>query len=496
MRATDLPMIIQGGMGAAVSDWRLARAVAACGQLGVVSGTGIDTILIRRLQDGDPDGAMRRAMAHFPVPGVAERVLEAYFRPEGRAPDEPYALLPMYNLKVSKERQQVAMLAAFVEVWLAKEGHDRPIGMNLLTKIQLPNLALLYGALLAGVDVIIMGAGIPREIPAALDALAANQPARLTAEIEGDDGAPPTYITFEPAEHWPGEPPALRRPLFLPIVASVTLATMFARKIAGVDGLVIEGPTAGGHNAPPRGELQLNERGEPIYGPRDLVDPTKIAALGLPFWLAGGTASPEGLAAARAAGAMGIQVGTLFAFCTDSGLADPLRRSVLEAAARDAVDVFTDPRASPTGYPFKVVRWDTDPAQGVPRQRICDLGYLRTMYRTPKGTIGYRCASEPVATFVKKGGDLAETEGRRCLCNALMANIGVGQARADIGAEPPLLTSGDDLVRLRTIFDLTQGYSAADVIAYLLGERPAMLSFPAAQPAEPVTAPTTSPHRR
>ncbi|WP_322493946.1 nitronate monooxygenase [Chloroflexus sp.] len=496
MRATDLPMIIQGGMGAAVSDWRLARAVAACGQLGVVSGTGIDTILIRRLQDGDPDGAMRRAMAHFPVPGVAERVLEAYFRPEGRAPDEPYTLLPMYNLKVSKERQQVAMLAAFVEVWLAKEGHDRPIGMNLLTKIQLPNLALLYGALLAGVDVIIMGAGIPREIPAALDALAANQPARLTAEIEGDDGAPPVYITFEPAEHWPGEPPALRRPLFLPIVASVTLATMFARKIAGVDGLVIEGPTAGGHNAPPRGELQLNERGEPIYGPRDLIDPAKIAALGLPFWLAGGTASPEGLAAARAAGAMGIQVGTLFAFCTDSGLADPLRRSVLEAAARDAVDVFTDPRASPTGYPFKVVRWDTDPAQGVPRRRICDLGYLRTMYRTPKGTIGYRCASEPVATFVKKGGDLAETEGRRCLCNALMANIGVGQARADIGAEPPLLTSGNDLVRLRTIFDLTQGYSAADVIAYLLGERPVMLSFPASQLAEPVTAPTTSPHRR
>lgn len=496
MRATDLPMIIQGGMGAAVSDWRLARAVAACGQFGVVSGTGIDTILIRRLQDGDPDGAMRRAMAHFPIPGVAERVLEAYFRPEGRAPDEPYTLLPMYNLKVSKERQQVAMLAAFVEVWLAKEGHDRPIGMNLLTKIQLPNLALLYGALLAGVDVIIMGAGIPREIPAALDALAANQPARLTAEIEGDDGAPPTYITFDPAEHWPGEPPALRRPLFLPIVASVTLATMFARKIAGVDGLVIEGPTAGGHNAPPRGELQLNERGEPIYGPRDLVDPAKIAALGLPFWLAGGTASPEGLAAARAAGAMGIQVGTLFAFCTDSGLADPLRRSVLAAAARDAVDVFTDPRASPTGYPFKVVRWDADPAQGVPRQRICDLGYLRTMYRTPKGTIGYRCASEPIATFVKKGGDLAETEGRRCLCNALMSNIGVGQARADIGVEPPLLTSGDDLVRLRTIFDLTQGYSAADVIAYLLGERPAMVVLPAAQPAEPVTAPTTSPHRR
>jgi len=485
MRACDLPMIIQGGMGAAVSDWRLARAVAACGQLGVVSGTGIDTILIRRLQDGDPDGAMRRAMAHFPLPGVAERVLTTYFRPAGRAPDEPYELLPMYNLKVSKERQQIAMLAAFVEVWLAKEGHNQPIGMNLLTKIQLPNLALLYGAMLAGVDVIIMGAGIPREIPAALDALAAHRPAQLTAEIEGDEGSPPTYITFDPLAHWESAPPSLHRPLFLPIVASVTLATMFARKIAGVDGLVIEGPTAGGHNAPPRGELRLNERGEPVYGPRDMVDPTKIAALGLPFWLAGGTASPEGLATARAAGAMGIQVGTLFAFCNESGLADPLRRSVLEALARGAVDVFTDPHASPTGYPFKVVRWDTDPAQGVPRQRICDLGYLRTMYRTPKGTIGYRCASEPIATFVKKGGDIAETEGRRCLCNALMSNIGVGQARTDIGVEPPLLTSGDDLLRLPTIFDVKQGYTAADVIAYLLGQRPALSSTPLlTQPVE------------
>ena len=34
------------------------------------------------------------------------------------------------------------MLASFVEVWLAKEGHDGPVGVNLLTKIQLPNLAI------------------------------------------------------------------------------------------------------------------------------------------------------------------------------------------------------------------------------------------------------------------------------------------------------------------------------------------------------------------
>ena len=37
-----LPTIIQGGMGVAVSSWRLASAVARRGQLGVVSGTALE----------------------------------------------------------------------------------------------------------------------------------------------------------------------------------------------------------------------------------------------------------------------------------------------------------------------------------------------------------------------------------------------------------------------------------------------------------------------
>ena len=65
--------IIQGGMGAGVSDWRLARAVAHTGQLGVVSGTALDTVLARRLQLGDPSGHLRRAIAAFPFQDLAER---------------------------------------------------------------------------------------------------------------------------------------------------------------------------------------------------------------------------------------------------------------------------------------------------------------------------------------------------------------------------------------------------------------------------------------
>jgi len=69
------PIIIQGGMGVAVSDWRLAQAAARLGQLGVVSGTMLAVILARPLQAGDPGGARRTALAQFPLPGSAPRLL-------------------------------------------------------------------------------------------------------------------------------------------------------------------------------------------------------------------------------------------------------------------------------------------------------------------------------------------------------------------------------------------------------------------------------------
>ena len=70
---------------------------------------------------------------------------------------------------------------------------------------------------------------------------------------------------------------------------------------------------------------------------------------------------------------------------------------------------------------------------------------------------------------MRKGGTIAETEGRRCLCNALLANIGLPQARAG-KTEPPLLTSGDELETISTFLAGRTKYTAADVISYLLGE--------------------------
>src|SRR5271168_3623493 len=124
------PRIIQGGMGAGVSDWRLARAVSQTGQLGVVSGTALATILARRLQIGDPDGRMRQALEKFPVAGVAARMLADYFIPGGKPAHAAFKLTPLPGLASSPDYTALTVAANFVEVWLAKQGHAGLVGIN------------------------------------------------------------------------------------------------------------------------------------------------------------------------------------------------------------------------------------------------------------------------------------------------------------------------------------------------------------------------------
>ena len=462
-------------MGVAVSDWKLARAVSRLGQLGVVSGTGLAIVLARRLQLGDPDGQLRHALQNFPVPGVAGRVLAEYFIPDGKAPTAPFKPAAMPTLQYSPTLMELTVAANFVEVFLAREGHDGLVGINFLEKMQLPTLPSLYGAMLAGVDYVLMGAGIPRSIPGALDRLARGEPAELKIEVAGALPGEEFVSKFDPKEFCSGGAPALKRPQFLGIVASATLAMTLAKKANGrVDGFVVEGDTAGGHNAPPRGPMQLSAGGEPVYGARDVADLEKIRELGLPFWLAGSYGQPGKLAEALRLGAAGIQVGTAFAFCAESGIQPGLKHQAIQLSRAGTARIFTDPVASPTGFPFKVFQLDhtlSAADQYAARTRVCDLGYLRHLYRKPDGTPGYRCPGEPVDDFVRKGGAADDAEGRKCLCNGLVANVGLGQFRPQDKLELPLLTAGDNVTQIaRFLKPGSDSYTAADVVRHLLEE--------------------------
>lgn len=478
------PLIIQGGMGVAMSSWRLARTVASLGHLGVVSSVGIGSVLARRLWSGDEDS--RRVLRTFPVASTAREIEERYWLPAGKNVGTRPPTSEMWSLEPTPRQERLTVAGAFVEVSLAREGHNNPVGINLLEKIALPNLSALYGAILAGVDTVIMGAGIPLRIPGALDALARHALATYPIFVDGASKDDDYRIRFDPSVTFPDwqDRPALVRPRFLPIVSSNVLAQALLKRADGrIDGFVIEAPTAGGHNAPPRGAGELNDKGEPIYGPRDVVDLEKMKDLGLPFWLAGSRGRPHGLREALSLGAVGIQVGTAFACSRESGMDPALRRRILAKARAGELTVKTDPRASPTGFPFKVVQMDgtiSDPTVRDARERVCNIGVLREGFKREDGTIGYRCASEPVEDFLKKGGKLEETVGRACLCNGLISTVGMPMPMRNGLPEPPIVTSGDDLVDVAQFLPPGQDeYGAADVISYLLKEYGAEAHRPA-----------------
>jgi len=469
------PQIIQGGMGISVSNWKLANAVASRGQIGVVSGTAIDLVLVRALQDGDLDGARRRAMESFPDQGLASRIMESFYIEGGKAETASYMTKPMVGENPSVAVLELQILATYVEVYLAKEGHDGLVGVNFLHKIQTPILSCLYGAMLAGVDVVIVGAGIPLEIPKAIEGLGRNEAVSFGLHVKGSSTGAPYILKFDPKDVFGDHCPTPKVPYFFPIVSSVTLANLLVKKCGdGISGLIIEGLTAGGHNAPPRGKTQYNERGEPMYGKRDEVDFEKIKSLGIPFFVAGSFASPEKIKEARAMGAAGVQIGTLFAFCDESGFTAEIKSSVLHEVLGGTENIFRDPVASPTGFPFQVLTLPETLSEKEiyeDRCRVCDLGYLREAYEKKDGSLGWRCASEPVKTYLRKGGTEEDAAGRKCLCNSLMANIGMPQVRKKVSVELPLITSGYDLSAIRKIVKTgNQSYKASEVLDFLLDE--------------------------
>jgi len=473
------PCLCFGGLGIGASPYLYARAAAKLGQLGVVSGTAIQYIFARQLQLGDENGDIRRAFKAFPDQKMAARVLDRYFVENGIPGTQPFINIEQFSVNPSRDLIELTIVCNFAQVWLAKEGHDGKIGINFLEKIQMPHLYALYGALLAGVDYLFMGAGIPYQVSGVLDQLVQHKPATYNITVIG---LPSGYdMVFDPREFMNCSLTELKRPLFFPIISSSTIILrMLKSGTQTIDGCVFErGKWAGGHSAPQRkeaGELIFTEAGEPVYGPKDEINFEEMRSIcekfGIGYYYAGNCASPEMLAKAKKEGAIGIQIGSIGALCNISGVIPDLRDPIRKDAYNGALVVFNDPKASPTGFPFRVVRRrDTlgDPVVYKMRKRKCDIGGLLLPYLKEDGSIGYRCSAEPKSNFLRKGGKEEEAESSICLGNGLFSTVGVGQRLKDGSIEPPVVTLGHGLAFLQHVMSSeNDDYTMKDIVNHLL----------------------------
>ena len=331
--------------------------------------------------------------------------------------------------------------------------------------------AATYGAMLAGVDYVLVGCGHPGRVPGALWTLwQPDGPAGSTSTwwVRAPlrlGGGPARSGGGCPGANWdgpsssPSSPPTCWLPT-LPVTPPPAPTALWSRapwRAATV---------------PRRGaRLSWTRRASRFTAFVTWPTSTRWRPSGLPYWLAGGYASPALLAEALRAGAAGVQVGSAFALCEESGLLASIKRAAIEHALAADLPVRADPRSSPTGFPFKLADLPGTVAEAQvyeSRERVCDVGYLRAVYVKPGTEIGYRCPAEPVPTYLRKGGKMAETVGRCCLCNGLIAAIGLGQRRRHGTVEPPIVTLGQDLSFLPELLSPgRQSYTAADVVAYL-----------------------------
>jgi NAD(P)H-dependent flavin oxidoreductase YrpB (nitropropane dioxygenase family) len=505
--------LIQGGMGVYVSNWRLAQAVAIerpGATAGTVSGTALDVVYVRLLQLGDPGGHARRALAAFDdlfATGIGQKIVDRYFIAGGKPPDQRFESAPMQILRAQSgvpavsgdagdpsqvplqlELEVVELLIAtgFAEVWLAKHGHSGNIFINFLNKIEVPLMYTMYGAMLAGVDGVIVGAGNPDGLAARCSDLANHRAVTKNISVLYQEAGETFTLTFDPQQVAGGAltQTPLGRPAFLAIVALDALVQALAESASEApDGFVIEHHSAGGHNANPVGPLHLDATGQPIYSALDDPNLAAIRKVGLPFWLAGGYGSHEQLLVAQAAGATGVQTGSVFALAEESGMRPDYRSAILKElrnGADDAALVRTT-MFSPTGFSFKVVQLkDTLADQEIyaSRKRICDIGLLQQVGLSKPGedgtrTLFQRCAAAPVAGYVNKRGLERNTEERRCLCNGLLACVGLGQVKRLQGEwreEPAIVTLGNHLDGIRRLSRQGQThYWAKDVVVDILG---------------------------
>ena len=513
MESLQKVKLIQGGMGVYVSNWRLAKAVAKEKPgitAGTVSGIGLDWVYVRLLQLGDSGGHIHRAMAAFDAKfgvDIGQKICERYFIAGGKVPTSRFTNAPPQIVSgidgsnsipkpiqagspvlLTLDQNTIELLIAtgFAEVWLAKEGHNGNIFINFLKKIELPLVYTMYGAMLADVDGVIVGAGNPDGLPAICSRLVNHESVNIDLPVLYREPGESFIVPFDPSlvAHGKLIKNKLRRPAFLAIASLENLIISLAHSQSEApDGFIVEHHTAGGHNAGPQGPIQLDKSGQPRYSELDEPNLDAIRKIGLPFWLAGGYGSHEKLQQALSSGATGVQVGSVFALTEESGIKSVFRTAILNEIKKGTNDdtLVHTTMFSPTGFPFKVVQLNDTLASEVvytTRPRICDIGLLQQNgLKKPdndgKRRLFLRCSAAPIDGFINKRGLIQNTENRRCLCNGLLSCVGLGQVVEHEGKmveEPAIVTLGNHLDGIRRLSHQGQTpYWVQDVVNDILG---------------------------
>jgi len=283
--------------------------------------------------------------------------------------------------------------ATYEEISLAKASGG-VVGINIMVALVRDYEDSVKGALDAGADVIISGAGLPLHLPSI-------QPPKETALI--------------------------------PIVSSARALDLICKKWERVgyrpDAVVLEGPLAGGHLG-----FKIDQIDSEANRLETLLPPVKDLALkygNIPVLVAGGIYTHADIVRFLEMGADGIQMGTRF-LATEESSASPDYKKAVIASRKEDIIVAHDP-GSPCGLPFRVIKQSPMYVSALQRRRPpkCDKGYVLLKDEEGKFT---RCLAKE------------SNEHCFCICNGLLSSSGYNPDK-----EEGLYTVGTNAFRIDKI---------------------------------------------
>ncbi|MEW6054372.1 MAG: nitronate monooxygenase [Nitrospirota bacterium] len=335
--------IIQGGMGIGVSLSPLASAVAKEGGVGIISSAALDRLVSQR-----------------------------------------------------KGRKVNSYEAAYEEVSLSKASGGFT-GINIMIALARDYEDSVRGALDAGADFIISGAGLPLGLPAIQDP-------KDTALI--------------------------------PIVSSARALELICKKWEKLryrpDAVVLEGPLAGGHLGFKGDQIDLDSNKLENLLPPVLDTARKYGDF--PVIVAGGIYTNADIVQFLDMGARGVQMGTRFLVTEESSATREYKQAVLDVQKEDII-IAIDP-GSPCGLPFRVIRQSPMYVIAQKKLRIpkCDKGYVLVKDQEGKFT---NCLAK------------YSNEHHFCICNGLLSSAGYNPDK-----EAPLYTVGTNAYRINAILSV------------------------------------------
>jgi nitronate monooxygenase len=250
--------------------------------------------------------------------------------------------------------------------------------------------ASVRGAVAGGVGAIFVGAGLPLDLPAMVEDT---------------------------------------RVALVPIVSSARALKLIcgrwlSRYNRRPDAVVLEGPLAGGHLGFKAEDIEKKDfQLEEIFGP---VLRFSMENGGFPVIVAGGIWDKADIARWMKLGAAGVQMGTRFAATIESSASPAFKEAIVTVTSDDIV-VAANPKypGSPSGWPFRVDARSAGFKKALCRDRKleCRFGYM---------VHGGKCRA------------LTESRDAFCICNALLAAVGVNP---DL-SEPAMFTVGANAWRI------------------------------------------------